>query len=100
MQERLDEFRTQVGQPVVLSSGLRCATWNQEQGGELDSRHLTGRAIDLRCTTPFERRLYLNVLCTWPSEYAPFIEVSPRHVHFDLDWRNPQHEPLLILGAG
>lgn len=97
--ERLDDFRTRVGQAVVLASGLRCAAWNKEQGGEPNSRHLTGRAVDIRCTTPFERRLYLGTILTWPSEYAPFVEVSPHHIHFDLDYRQPTY-PWLILGAG
>ena len=99
--ERLDEFRERVGQPVVIASGLRCSTWNKEQGGEPDSRHLTGRAVDLRCTDPVTRYLYLAVILTWPSEYAPFVEVSPHHIHWDLDWRDPvAMQPMLILGTG
>lgn len=99
MAERLDELRDRVRQPIIIASGLRCAYWNQQQGGEKDSRHLTGRAVDLRCTTPFERRLLVSTILTWPSEYMPFVEVSPHHIHCDLDWRVPEF-PWLILGTG
>lgn len=46
---KLEALRTALGRPVVITSGLRCATRNAEVGGIPDSRHLTGRAADLYC---------------------------------------------------
>ena len=95
----LDNLRDRVGRPIVIASGLRCAAWNRVQGGEPDSRHLKGRAVDIRCTDPRERWLLLAAILMRPSEEAPFVEVSPRHIHWDLDFRLPG-EPMLILGSG
>ena len=98
--ELLDDLRDRVQRPLIIASGLRCATWNKEQGGEPDSRHLTGRAVDLRVTDPFERWLLLAAILIRPSEEAPFVEVSPHHIHWDLDFRNANKDPMLILGTG
>lgn len=98
--ELLDQLRETVQRPIIINSGLRCAYWNKLQGGEPDSRHVTGRAVDLRCTDAHERWVLLAALLMRPSEEAPFVEVSPHHIHWDLDWRNPDKRPLLILGGG
>lgn len=42
-----DEIRRRAGVPLRVNSGLRCAQWNRIQGGVANSRHLTGRAVDL-----------------------------------------------------
>jgi hypothetical protein len=52
-----DEIRRRVGKPIGVNSGLRCAQWNQIQGGVSNSQHLYGTAVDLDCpsgTTPAE----------------------------------------------
>lgn len=97
--ERLDELRDRLGRPVIISSGLRCAHWNRLQGGEPNSRHCIGRAVDLRCTDSRERYALLAAIFAWPSEMMPFLEISPHHIHMDLDYRTPG-VPMLILGAG
>jgi hypothetical protein len=51
----LDGIREDVGRPVVASSVLRCAYWNEHEGGKPDSDHLTGDGADLRATTSGER---------------------------------------------
>lgn len=42
-----DEIRRRAGVPLRVNSGLRCTQWNRIQGGVANSRHLTGRAVDL-----------------------------------------------------
>lgn len=95
--DRLDELRERLGRPVILTSGLRCTYWNNRQGGEPDSRHLTGRAVDIGCAAPLERRPLVATILLWPSEYMPYVKLEPHHVHMDLDDRGSG--PMLDLGG-
>lgn len=96
---RLDELRERLNRPVVLTSGLRCAYWNAAVGGAPDSRHLYGRAVDIACADPAERRALVATILLWPSELMPYVEIAPQHVHMDLDCRVPDW-PWLVLGTG
>ena len=42
----VDDLRHIAGRPAHASSGLRCSTWNELQGGVANSRHLAGKALD------------------------------------------------------
>ena len=42
-----DEIREHFGKPAIVNSGTRCSKHNKEVGGVANSRHLTGKAIDL-----------------------------------------------------
>lgn len=42
-----DEVRRRAGVPLRNNSALRCQRWNAEQGGVVNSNHMTGHAIDL-----------------------------------------------------
>lgn len=42
-----DAIRERAGVPLNVNSGLRCQKWNAIQGGVANSRHVTGRAVDL-----------------------------------------------------
>lgn len=53
----VDEIRRKLGVPVTISSGLRCATHNANEGGVSTSRHMTGLAADLHSSkTPAEMK--------------------------------------------
>lgn len=41
-----ERVREHFGQPVTVSSGLRCPTHNAIEGGVTNSRHITGKAMD------------------------------------------------------
>lgn len=45
---RLDEIREGYGKPIYVNSGYRCEKLNKEVGGEEDSYHLKGLAVDLK----------------------------------------------------
>lgn len=49
-QDIRDWIHAETGEEIALSinSGLRCEDHNAAQGGAPNSRHLTGRAIDIR----------------------------------------------------
>ena len=45
--ELVDDIRHAAGRPGHRSSGLRCKTWNAIQGGVSNSKHMSGKALDL-----------------------------------------------------
>lgn len=45
--DNIQKVRTKYGQPVTITSGLRCKGYNSELGGSIsNSRHMTGKALD------------------------------------------------------
>lgn len=51
-------LRMMVG-PLLINSGARCPTRNQLVGGEADSLHMQGRAVDIACADPIRRAVIL-----------------------------------------
>ena len=45
----LDPAREQLGKPITVNSGFRCAKHNAHVGGVVNSQHLRGEAVDLCC---------------------------------------------------
>lgn len=45
----LDPLREAVGQPLIVTSGFRCAAVNAAVGGSSSSAHVLGLAADLKC---------------------------------------------------
>ena len=43
----LEMLRFHVGQPMIVTSGPRCAFWNDHEKGEKDSEHLAGDGADV-----------------------------------------------------
>jgi len=43
----LEELRTRIGKPIVVSSGYRCLPYNKHLGGAAKSQHLFGTAADV-----------------------------------------------------
>lgn len=43
-----DEIREHYGKPCIVNCGTRCTKHNKEVGGVTNSRHLIGKAIDLK----------------------------------------------------
>lgn len=41
-----ESLREEIGKPIIITSGLRCATHNAEVGGVSNSRHISGKAMD------------------------------------------------------
>lgn len=53
--ESLNLIRDHLGRPLRVTSGLRCAFWNEREGGVGGSEHLTGDAADLAVVTGADR---------------------------------------------
>ena len=46
---KLDDHRDAIGFPYTPNSAYRCYQHNQDVGGEMDSKHLKGVAVDIPC---------------------------------------------------
>ena len=52
---RLNVLRLRLDRPLTITSGIRCAYWNEKSGGVKGSGHETGEEVDLACATSQER---------------------------------------------
>lgn len=44
--DNLNKIREHYGQPIVITSGIRCPEWNRREGGIYGSEHTKGKAAD------------------------------------------------------
>lgn len=78
----LDILRSEIGKPIIITSGYRTPTRNKEVGGAKYSYHMRGMAADIRADgiTPKELANKLNKIV--PDECG--IIVYKSWVHFDV----------------
>lgn len=77
-----EKLRSHFGVPVTVSSGLRCKTHNANVGGVTNSRHLLGKAVDLRGEGIPGAELLAYVKTLPGIRYAYAIDES--HIHMDV----------------
>lgn len=80
--EVADRARGHFGAAGIVVSGLRCTQHNANSGGVSNSRHMTGKAIDLRITGVTADKLlaYINQQPEVRYAYA----INGTNVHFDI----------------
>lgn len=83
----LDEMREDVGAPVHVTSGLRCAWWNRREGGRPDSGHLDGTEADLRCAGS---RFRYALLASALRHGVPRVGVAATFLHVGVSPRLDQ----------
>jgi len=83
----LDNIRDDVGVPLTITSGLRCSFWNQHEGGEPNSGHLTGTEADVACPTS---RLRYFLLVSAITRGVRRIGIGKSFVHFGVATGLPQ----------
>lgn len=81
--ELADRVREHFGKPAIVSSGLRCARHNGACGGVVNSRHLTGKALDFRIQgIPAHRTLdFVRQLPGVRYAYA----IDSAYIHMDIE---------------
>lgn len=77
-----DRIRENLGCPMPVSSGVRCADHNQAVGGVPNSRHLMGKAVDLCASGKTSGQLLAEVLRQPEIRYA--YAIDERYVHMDI----------------
>ncbi len=68
---------------VIINSACRCATWNEAVGGSKNSKHVQGRAADIRIEgkTPDEIAQFVETLM--PDSGGIGIYPVKNFVHID-----------------
>jgi len=78
---RLQQVRDEIGNPINITSGCRCAKHNEAEGGNVFSAHLSGHAVDISCTQSHKRMTLLPVLCRLFRR----VGVRSLFIHVDID---------------
>ena len=78
----LEEMRDELGEPIHIASGCRCAAWNTAVGGVHNSAHTRGTAADLKCSGGLARRKLVD---TAVMHFASGIGVARTFCHIDVD---------------
>lgn len=78
---KLEELREKWGRPLVVTSGVRCAWWNEQIKGAPKSMHLRGKAADLKTANLNEARA-LHAL----ADVLGFggVEIGKGFIHVDV----------------
>ena len=79
--EILEAVRQHFGEPVTVTSGCRCPSWNESQGGGQTSQHLLGRACDFKVKGVEAVRVFNWCSSMWPEQYG--MGCYPSWVHVD-----------------
>jgi uncharacterized protein YcbK (DUF882 family) len=77
----LESMRDELGEPIHLTSGCRCAAWNGSVGGVHNSAHTRGTAADIKCSGGANRRKLVD---TAVMHFASGIGVAKTFVHVDV----------------
>ena len=90
----LDPLRRIHQQPIIITSGYRCAQLNKAVGGVANSWHTKGNAADIHIQDEDEARAIFNILKTLPSVDTALFEHSRSsqwiHVQWDMT-KTPRH---------
>lgn len=68
--EVIQDVRDHFGEPVVISSGLRCQRHNARVGGAPKSQHLLGTAADIRIAKVAPAKVYEYLDKKYPGKYG------------------------------
>ena len=80
--ELADGARVHFGRPGIVVSGLRCQRHNANVGGVSNSRHLHGKAVDLKIQGIKAQDLLSYILKQPTVRYA--YAINETNVHFDV----------------
>ena len=81
----LDMARKEARVPFTVSSGCRCKNHNSRVGGEIDSAHLSGHAVDIAVQGSKHRMAVVKAL----MRYFDRIGVDKNFIHVDNDPDKP-----------
>lgn len=86
--ERLDKMRDAMGMPLSVVSGFRTPTHNNAVGGEPNSAHLRGLAVDFAAIGSSSRA---SIIIAAVQAGFSRIGIGTSFVHIDTDTSLPQY---------
>lgn len=89
--DALDALRERMAEPLIVTSGNRCAFWNDQAGGEENSAHLTGWAVDL--SVPDSRSRFRLLRGVFALQRFRRIGIGATFLHVDQD---PLKDPEVV----
>jgi len=78
----LEKIRSHFGSPVTITSGCRCAEYNDKVGGSYGSKHKQGIACDIRVRNVIPSTVYDFIDNFAPMKYG--IGLYSSWVHIDV----------------
>lgn len=78
----LQWIREDLGLPIAINSGTRCASHNSFVGGKSTSQHLYGKAVDMRVVGMNAYSVASYLEGRYPDKYG--IGRYPGRTHFDV----------------
>lgn len=84
----LEKIRAALGRPIIINSGIRCPGHNRRIGGVSNSKHLYGRAVDIKVKDMRAKDLYnfIKRLNEMKLVYIGYIQLyeNKGFVHYDI----------------
>jgi len=81
----LEDVRTLLGHPILISSGYRCESLNKAIGGARNSHHMRGLAVDFICPGYGDPLSVCKAIAASPLAYDQCIHEFGRWVHLGID---------------
>lgn len=83
--DKLQKIRAQIDFPLIVTSGLRCKSHNQNVGGSPRSKHMLGIAADFHLTDATHR----YELVSLAIDYGLSVGVGKTFIHLDMRKSRP-----------
>ena len=84
MVETLQRIRDKVKAPIIITSGCRCPSHNDDVGGKKKSAHMKGTAVDI-AVAQGNSRLRYNLISYAISEGIDRIGIYDTWIHLDIE---------------
>jgi len=76
----LSNLRAKFDKPVTINSGCRCREYNKTVGGNYNSKHLVGKAVDVKVKDVEADEVAEYFLSVYPDSYGIGRYVGRTHI--------------------
>lgn len=97
---QMEAVRLLLGCPIIISSGYRCPALNKAVGGQPNSQHLTGQAVDFIAPGYGSPMTIASRLKDSGIKWDQLIVEFDRWVHLSFIPNNPRGQLLRIDATG
>jgi zinc D-Ala-D-Ala carboxypeptidase len=98
--EELENVRSLLGHPMLISSGFRCHALNDHLGSKRTSSHTQGLAVDFICPSFGDPSSIVSAIVMANINYDQVILEYDRWVHLSFKQVDPRNQALIIDKKG